>query len=87
VQARAPLESEHLAFVSRSLTITPALKLVPLVRVGPTASSSRNACYLFESHLTGDMFSYVSYHFEDQPRIQVEDHELEELAQQLTPVS
>jgi hypothetical protein len=87
VQTRVPLESEHLAFVSRERAITPVLKIVPLVRVGPAASSSRNACYFFDSHLSGDEFSYVSYHFEDQPRINVEDPDLEELARQLAASS
>jgi hypothetical protein len=83
VRTRVPLESEHLAFVDLVPAISSVLKIIPLVRVGPSASTSRNACYFFESRLKTDLFSYVSYHFEDQPRIQVFDHELEEFVREL----
>lgn len=43
-----------------------ALQLLPLIQVGPSPSSAKNACYLF-SRLEKDGLRYVSYHFIDQP--------------------
>lgn len=83
VRTRVPLESEHLAFVERDAPISDVLMLVPLVRVGPTMSTSRNACYFFDSRVKGGGFSYVSYHFEDEPRLNVEDAELQRLVLEL----
>ncbi|MGY1681985.1 hypothetical protein [Geodermatophilus sp. SYSU D01176] len=81
LQTREPLESGQLTFVSRDAVISPTLALVPLVRIGPSASRTRHACYFFESRRDGSV-SYVSYHFEDEPRIQVRDDDLEHLAQE-----
>jgi hypothetical protein len=43
-----------------------ALQLLPLVQVGPSPSSAKNACYFF-NRLEKDGLRYVSYHFIDQP--------------------
>ncbi|MBN1091826.1 hypothetical protein JKP75_04130 [Blastococcus sp. TML/M2B] len=82
VQTRQPLESDHLTFVSRDAAVSPVLHLVPLVRVGPTPRSANNACYFFESR-QGGAISYVSYHFEGEPRVELHDDDLEDLARQV----
>ncbi len=82
LQTREPLESEHLTFVGRDTAISPVLKLVPLVRVGATPGNVRNACYFFESRKDGAV-SYVSYHFEGEPRVKLHDHDLEELVREI----
>jgi len=84
VHTRVPLESEHLAFVSRDLPTSQVLEIVSLVRLGLPDSSGRNACYFLESRLKDGYFSYVSYHFADNSRIQVKDHELEALVGELS---
>lgn len=43
-----------------------ALKLLPLVQVGPSPQSAKNACYFF-SRLEREGARFVSYHFIDQP--------------------
>jgi hypothetical protein len=83
LRTRVPAESDRVAFVSRDLEISPVLRLAPLLRVGPPGSSARNACYFVSLHVAGDEYTYVSYHFEDQPRINASDPELEELSRQL----
>jgi hypothetical protein len=45
-----------------------AVKLVPLVRVGPTPKSAKNACYFF-SRLEQDGARFISYHYIDQPEL------------------
>ncbi|WP_457025477.1 hypothetical protein [Geodermatophilus sp. SYSU D01119] len=85
VQTREPLESEHLTFVARDSAVSPVLRLVPLVRVGPTPSSANNACYFFESRKDGSI-SYVSYHYEGEPRVELQDEDLEQLVQQINSV-
>lgn len=42
------------------------LKLLPLIQVGPSPSSAKNACY-FYSRAEKDGLRFVSYHFVDQP--------------------
>jgi len=81
LRTRLPIDSEHLAFVSRDLTTSSVLEMTPLVRLG-SSPSNRNASYFFNSHLEGDTFLYVSYHFQEQPRIEIVDHELGELAKE-----
>jgi hypothetical protein len=41
-----------------------ALQLLPLVQVGPSPQSAKNACY-FYSRVEKDELRYISYHFED----------------------
>jgi len=43
-----------------------ALKLLPLVQVGPSPPSAKNACYFF-SRLEREGARFVSYHFTDKP--------------------
>lgn len=45
-----------------------ALKLLPLVQVGPSPQSAKNACYFF-SRLEGGGARFVSYHFTDKPEL------------------
>jgi hypothetical protein len=45
-----------------------ALKLLPLVQVGPSPQSAKNACYFF-SRLERDGARFVSYHFTDKPEL------------------
>ena len=43
-----------------------ALKLLPLLKIGPSLHSARNACYFF-NRLDGIGARFVSYHFTDEP--------------------
>jgi len=43
-----------------------ALLLLPLIQVGPSPTSAKNACYFFNRVATGGA-RFISYHFEDQP--------------------
>lgn len=43
-----------------------ALPLLPLVQVGPSPKSARNACYFF-NRIEGDLARFVSYHYVDTP--------------------
>ena len=45
-----------------------ALKLLPLILVGPSPQSTKNACYFF-SRLERDGARFVSYHFVDKPEL------------------
>ena len=45
-----------------------ALKLLPLVQVGSSPQSAKNACYFF-SRLEGGGARFVSYHFVDKPEL------------------
>ena len=45
-----------------------ALKLLPLVRLGRTPESARNACYFF-NRTEGDGARFVSYHFVNEPEL------------------
>ena len=45
-----------------------ALKLLPLVRLGSSPQSAKNACYFF-SRLERDGARFVSYHFTDMPEL------------------
>jgi hypothetical protein len=45
-----------------------ALKLLPLVQVGPSPQSVRNACYFF-NRLERQGARFVSYHFTDKPEL------------------
>jgi hypothetical protein len=46
----------------------PALKLLPLIQVGQSPQSAKNACYFF-SRLERDGARFVSYHFTDKPEL------------------
>jgi hypothetical protein len=43
-----------------------ALLLMPLMHVGPSPASAKNACYFF-NRVEKDGVRFVSYHFVDQP--------------------
>ena len=45
-----------------------ALKLIPLIQVGPSPQSAKNACYFF-SRLEREGARFVSYHFTDKPEL------------------
>ena len=45
-----------------------ALKLLPLIQVGPSPQSAKNACYFF-SRLEREGARFVSYHFTDKPEL------------------
>lgn len=45
-----------------------ALKLLPLVQVGPSPQSAKNACYFF-SRLEREGARFVSYHFTEKPEL------------------
>lgn len=48
-----------------------ALLLLPLIQVGPTPTSAKNACYFF-NRVEKDSIRFVSYHFVDQPELKDE---------------
>jgi len=87
VRTRIPLESGHLALVARDAEISKVLMLVPMVIVGGTKQESRNACYFFNKTLEDSRIKYVSYHFEDEPEINVHQPELQHLALDLNSAS
>jgi hypothetical protein len=45
-----------------------ALKLLPLIQIGPAPKSAKNACYFF-SRLEHGEARFVSYHYADQPEL------------------
>jgi len=45
-----------------------ALRLLPLVKVGPAPESSKNACYFF-NRLDRSGVRYISYHYADRPEL------------------
>jgi hypothetical protein len=45
-----------------------SLKLLPLVRVGPSPQSVKNACYFF-NRLEPDGARFISYHYTDEPEL------------------
>jgi hypothetical protein len=58
------LDVEHLYLLKEDSTR--ALKLIPLIQIGPSPQSAKNACYFF-NRLDRDGARFVSYHFTDQP--------------------
>jgi hypothetical protein len=85
LKTRETLDSEQLTFVSRDTAVSTCLPLVPLVRVGPSTSRTSAACYFFESR-RGEAVSYISYHFEDEPHLEVRDESLDQLVRELEQV-
>ncbi len=45
-----------------------ALKLLPLIQVGPSPQSAKNACYFF-NRLERDGARFISYHYTDRPEL------------------
>ena len=58
--------------------------VLPLVRLGATATEERNACYFFNRLEGGDRQRYVSYHFEERPHIVEEIPAASELLRELS---
>ena len=82
LELKAPLEDGLLHFVS---PLTGAVcPVLPLVRLGATATEERNACYFFNRLQGGDSQRYVSYHFEDCPDVVEEIPAASELLRELS---
>jgi len=62
-----------------------ALRLLPLVRVGASPQSAKNACYFF-NRTEGDGARFVSYHFTDRPELSGQFEEAMEAIRFLTEV-
>lgn len=63
-----------------------ALLLLPLMRVGPSPSSAKNACYFF-NRVDKDGARFISYHFMDQPELKDQSDETSAAIRFLTEVS
>ena len=63
----AALDVERL-YLSRSDS-RQALMLIPLVRVGSSPQSAKNACYFFSRLDERDSARFGSYHFADKPEL------------------
>jgi hypothetical protein len=61
------LDVESLYLLSRNGS-NKALKLLPLIQVGPSPQSAKNACYFF-NRLEKNGVRFVSYHFIDKPEL------------------
>jgi hypothetical protein len=62
-----------------------ALKLLPLVQVGPSPQSAKNACYFF-NRVERDGARFISYHFTDKPELRGQFDEATETIKFLTEV-
>jgi hypothetical protein len=62
-----------------------ALKLIPLIQVGPSPESTKNACYLF-SRLEKDGARFISYHYTDRPELKGKFDDATEAIKFLTEV-
>ena len=51
-----------------------ALRLLPLVKVGPSPESAKNACYFF-NRVEREGMRFVSYHFSDRPELVAQDRD------------
>ena len=58
------LDVERLYLASRDAGR--ALLLLPLIQIGPSPPSTKNACYFF-NRVEKDHARFISYHFADQP--------------------
>ena len=75
------LDVEHLYLSGKDTSR--ALKLLPLVKVGPSPQSAKNACYFF-NRLESDGVRFISYHFVDQPELKEMTEEAAETIRALT---
>jgi hypothetical protein len=64
---------------------TQALRLLPLVQIGPSPQSAKNACYFF-SRLEADGARFVSYHYADKPELKGQFEDATEAIRFLTEV-
>jgi len=62
-----------------------ALKLLPLIQVGPSPQSAKNACYFF-NRVERDGARFISYHFTDKPELRGQFDEATETIKFLTEV-
>lgn len=62
-----------------------ALKLLPLIQVGPSPQSAKNACYFF-SRLERDGARFISYHHTDKPELMGQFADATEAIKLLTEV-
>jgi hypothetical protein len=62
-----------------------ALKLIPLIQVGPSPESTKNACYFF-SRLEQDGARFISYHYTDRPELKGKFDDATEAIKFLTEV-
>ena len=60
-----------------------ALKLLPLIRVGASPGTAKNACYFF-NRIEREGARFVSYHFADQPELSGEFREATEAIKFIT---
>ena len=60
-----------------------ALKLLPLLQIGPAPKSAKNACYFFNRLEHGEA-RFVSYHYTDQPELKGQFNEATEMIKLLT---
>ena len=58
---------------------TQALQLIPLMQIGPSPKSAINACY-FYSRVDKEEYRFVSYHFIDEPKLNVPSSKLVSLS-------
>lgn len=63
-----------------------ALKLLPLVEVGPSPQSAKNACYFFNRLESGGA-RFISYHFTDKPELVSQLQDVADTIRFLTEVS
>jgi hypothetical protein len=62
-----------------------ALLLMPLMQVGPSPSSAKNACYFF-NRVDKDGARFISYHFVDQPELKDQSEDTSAAIRLLTQV-
>src|ERR1019366_1621452 len=80
-RALEQLESGSLVFVDKYRDPVRVLPLAPLVRLDIPTTQARSTCYFLNSRTgTGSgMYTYVSYHDEDEPRVERSDPALDAL--------
>jgi hypothetical protein len=77
------IESYSLVFVDRHRDPVRVLPLVPFIRLNEPRSRAKNACYFLISRNTAGTYTYVSYHSDDEPRIEVPEPAMENLIRDL----
>jgi hypothetical protein len=77
------LEGDSLVFVDRHRDPVRVLPLVPFVRLDAPRSRVKHACYFLTSRDAAGTYTYVSYHSEDEPRIEVPEPAMENLIHDL----
>jgi hypothetical protein len=76
------LDVDRLYLSSRNSGL--ALKLLPLVNVGPSPKSAKNACYFFNRMERDGASRFVSYHFVDTPEVTEQSSDATEAIRLLT---